>query len=95
MQVSATGVMVCLLPSAGMAQVDIISDVSPLVAEQRTEFTLTIMLDETTDSPPVPQSRVSSASVKIGALEGSGINRFGYEITAVFSVSSESDGMGE
>ncbi|WP_207678748.1 Lcl domain-containing protein [Desulfonema magnum] len=65
---------------------DMIKSVSPLSARQGETITLTITLDESLSSPPLPPSEIMPESVKIGTLEGTSISRSDFVITAIFSI---------
>lgn len=65
---------------------DIITSVSPDSANTGDNFTLTINLDESLGTPPIPPSNIVPDSVAIGDIEGTNIQRNNFVVTATFNI---------
>jgi len=67
-------------------QQNIIKSISPESATTGETITLSIQLDESLGSPPIPPSNVMPELVKIGDIEATSIQRSNFVITAAFSI---------
>jgi hypothetical protein len=67
-------------------QQSIIKSISPESATTGETITLSIQLDESLGSPPIPPSDIMPELVKIGDIEATSIQRSNFVITAAFSI---------
>jgi len=70
----------------GEEQQNLIKSISPENAAAGQTITLSIQLDESLGTPPIPPSDVVPEKVTINSIEGTNIQRNNYVISAVFSI---------